>query len=155
MTEMLPIIGRSTLASIGGITEVPAKVDTGADLSSVWATDIHEAADGLHFRLFDDSSSYYTGEELVARPDQYHRVQIASSNGTRQKRYAVDMAIVVAGQTITASFSLAERRTLSYPVLLGCNFLAGRFLVDCAQQIPAEMHQTLIDTKQARRRAAA
>ena len=36
----LPIIGNNALVRIANIDRIPAKVDTGADASSVWATDI-------------------------------------------------------------------------------------------------------------------
>ncbi len=153
MTEFAHI-GRSTLVSIDGVDQVPAKIDTGADSSSIWATNIHEQPDGLHFTLFSPESPYYTGQEQVAAHEAYHHMRVVSSTGGRQSRYVVDLPITVNDQTVTASFSLADRRTLAYPMLLGCTFLSGRFLVDCSKTIPADMHHELIRQKHIRRTAA-
>ena|SRR5690348_15460131 len=150
----LPTIGRSTIVSIGGVAHVPAKVDTGADSSSVWASGVSEQADGLHFTLFGPESPYYTGEEQVVAAEHYRQMRVVSSTGSRQQRYVVDLPITVEGQTADVAFSLADRLTLAYPILLGCSFLANRFLVDCAKELPAELHQELIRHKHARRRAA-
>jgi hypothetical protein len=155
MKTELPIIGRNAVITIDGIAKVPAKIDTGADGCSVWATGIREEPDGLHFCLFGPESPYYTGDEVVVQPDQYHQIRIVSSTGGRQVRYVVDLPVEVEGHAVIAGFSLADRRTLAYPILLGCSFLAHRFLVDCAKQIPADIHTALIHNKQARRRAAA
>lgn len=154
MAATLPHIGRSTLVGIGGVTDVPAKIDTGADSSSIWATDITEQDDGLHFKLFGEESPYYTDNEQIAAPDTYRQMRVVSSTGGRQIRYVVELSVRVGDQTVTASFSLADRRTLAYPILLGCSFLSGRFLVDCSQAIAADIHRELIRQKQIRREAA-
>jgi len=152
MTAALPIIGRSTTIVINGIRDVPAKVDTGADASSVWASDIRLESDGLHFKLFGAHSKYFAGEEVVVPEGHFVQKRIVSSTGGREERYAVELPVVVEGQEATVVFSLSDRLTLAYPILLGCSFLAGRFLVDCAQQISTELHQHLIDEKMARRK---
>ena len=154
MTSTLSVIGRNTVVSLGGVEAVPAKVDTGADSSSVWASDIREEADGLHFTLFGEASPYYTGAELTVPNGHYRQQKVVSSTGGREKRYVVELEVTAEGQTVQADFSLADRLTLSYPVLLGCSFLANRFLVDCAKEIPADLHQELTRHKHARRRAA-
>ena len=64
-SKELGIIGSSERITIAGIENVPAKIDTGADSSSVWASHIRVTRDGiLKFRLFDEGSPYYTGRTL-------------------------------------------------------------------------------------------
>lgn len=49
----LPVIGNSVRIKVAGIAHIPAKVDTGATISSIWASDIRLAPDNrLEFSLF-------------------------------------------------------------------------------------------------------
>ena len=60
MTNEKDIIGRETLVDFTeNIVNIPAKIDTGADSSAVWASDIRVDENNLlHFKLFDKSSPY-------------------------------------------------------------------------------------------------
>ena len=54
MEKALPVIGSTEYVSVAGITNIPAKIDTGADSSSIWASRINMTEDGvLEFVLFD------------------------------------------------------------------------------------------------------
>jgi hypothetical protein len=110
---------------LGGVI---ARVDTGAQTSAIWASDICLREGALHFTLFDDSSKYHTGD--VVRTRSYRISKIVSSNGNKEERYVVKLLILIAGRKIRASFSLANRSTQKYPVLVGRNILSGKFLVD-------------------------
>ena len=53
------VIGTNAYIGIMGI-KAPAKIDTGADSTSVWASNIKMSKDGvLSFTLFDKSSPFY------------------------------------------------------------------------------------------------
>ena len=41
------IIGSTEYVEIAGIKNIPAKIDTGADSSAIWASDINMEQDGL------------------------------------------------------------------------------------------------------------
>lgn len=153
-TSPASIIGRNALITVSGIAGVPAKVDTGADSSSIWASDIREEGNALCFTLFCKGSDYYTGEEIIAETGTYEEVRIASSSGERQDRYAVTLPVIAEGKTLEVRFTLAERSTMAYPVLLGRSFLDGQFLVDVRKGIPAHVEQALITQKFARKRHA-
>ena len=58
------VIGRAEQVSFPklGAIDVTAKVDTGADISSVWASAISETDQGLSFCLFGEGNPHYTGE---------------------------------------------------------------------------------------------
>jgi len=60
------IIGSKELVDFPelGFVRVPAKIDTGADSSSIWASDITEQDGKLEFYLFDEQSPYYTGQKV-------------------------------------------------------------------------------------------
>lgn len=124
------VIGRSEKISFVefGFTRVPAKIDTGAKTSAVWATKVHETPEGLEFCLFGPSSKLYTGQRHVVK--QFELVTVASSIGESQERYKVRLLVKVRGKKIHAYFTLADRSRQAYPVLLGRNVLRGKFVVD-------------------------
>lgn len=133
MKSNLEVIGRNVLVTFrGSIKDVPAKVDTGADGSSVWATDIYvDEAHHLHFVLFDKGSEYYTGEEIVT--DDYSVAKVRSSSGHTQIRYRAALSVDIAGHHVKVRFTLADRHKNLFPILIGRRTLAKRFVVDVSQ----------------------
>ncbi len=130
--DNIAVIGRAERIQLldHGFEYIPAKVDTGADISSIWATNIIQEADSLRFELFAASSEYYTGQVIVLPASDYRLTRVANSFGTREMRYVVKMRVAVKMRVIKASFTLADRSTKIYPILLGRRMLAGKFLVD-------------------------
>jgi len=124
------IIGRSEKVSFPdfGFVRVPAKIDTGAKTSALWASRVHESEAGLEFSLFGPSSKLYTGERHVVR--EFEKIVVASSIGEHQERYKIRAQIKVRGKKINSFFTLADRSKQAYPVLLGRNVLRGKFVVD-------------------------
>ena len=97
------VIGSTEYVEIAGIKDIPAKIDTGADTSSIWASQIDMDKDGiLSFVLFDKKSPLYTGEKIKSLGDK----------------------------TFTTSFTLANRSRNNFPVLVGRHTLKHDFLVD-------------------------
>lgn len=129
----LSIVSASELVALEGrYFGVPAKIDTGAASTAVWASDIKVDQQGrLHFCLFDEGIKWYDGEEIVA--EDYDVGIFRSSNGEEQIRYRVRMTIEMAGKKITTLVSLADRRLNKFPVLIGLRTLAGNFLVDVSE----------------------
>lgn len=134
MDKSLPVIGRNALIEIiGHVESVPAKVDTGADSSSIWASNIHVDREGtLSFTLFGKGSQYYTGEVITRK--SYRVARIRSSNGHVQIRYRIELPVKIKGKRIRASFYLSDRSVHHYPILLGRRTLNKKFLVDVSQQ---------------------
>jgi hypothetical protein len=153
-TADMESIGRSAFITVDGIANVPAKVDTGADSNSVWASGVHETGTGLTFMLFGPESDLYTGKVITVPSGSYRQVRVRSSSGAYQSRYKVALSTVVEGREFTANFTLADRKAMAYPVLLGRDFLTGEFLVDVSHGIEDSMHQTLMAQKRARNSAA-
>lgn len=127
------IIGRNVAISFGKrAVNVPAKVDTGADSSSVWASNIRVDRDGkLRFSLFGEGSPYYSGKVFVR--EQFSVSQVRSSSGHQQIRYRVPFTVRVAGKKIRVTFNLSDRSQNIYPVLLGRRSISGKFLVDVSR----------------------
>lgn len=130
-TKKLTLIGSNALITVAGVEQVPAKIDTGADSSSIWASDILvNSKNQLEFRLFGPESSLYTGEKLTA--DKYAVQRVRSSTGEVTIRYRVTLPIVAAGRRVKANFTLYDRSSNNFPVLIGRKTLKNRFLVDVA-----------------------
>src|SRR5664279_383764 len=126
----IPHIGTIESVSLTNekIQAVPAKIDTGADSSAIWASDIAEQDGKLSFALFGRKSPFYTGK--VINTKDYSVVSVKNSFGQSERRYKVHIKIVLAGTPIRASFSLANRERNRYPILIGRRTLRGKFLVD-------------------------
>ncbi|OYX42106.1 hypothetical protein B7Y94_04005 [Candidatus Saccharibacteria bacterium 32-49-12] len=130
----LTTIGRTTVLSIAaeGAKNVPAKVDTGADSSSIWASDLRMSKGGvLSFALFGKESKHYTGKRHSVRG--YRVTKIRSSNGMAQIRYQVKLTVEIAGRKVRGTFTLADRSRNRYPILIGCRMLSKKFLVDVSR----------------------
>lgn len=115
------------------IYDVPAKIDTGADSSSLWATDVQETADGrLSFVAFGTGSRFYTGNLVTTKT--FRRVLVKNSFGVIESRYKARLLIQIGDRKIRAWFTLADRAGMKYPVLLGRRLLKNKFVVDVAKQ---------------------
>jgi hypothetical protein len=116
------------------LKSIPARVDTGAKTSSIWASGITEKNGVLYFKLFNSKSRYFNGK--VLHTSDYSQRVVASSNGHAQTRYVVRLLVTVQGRKIRALFTLADRSKQVYPVLIGRNVLRGKFIVDVRQGQP-------------------
>lgn len=132
VTKPLTTIGRAERIAFpsAGLRDVPAKVDTGAYRSSVWATDIHIKDGKLYFRLLDDPK----GKEQST--DKFELVEVENSFGHSEERYSVYLQVVLAGRRVHTNFTLADRSSKTYPVLLGRKLLRGKFIVDVSKGTP-------------------
>lgn len=137
-TKKITTIGRAERIRFLDVNDipVPAKIDTGADVSSVWATGIVEGDHQLQFVLFGPGNPYYTGKRITLPAGAYRRTMVENSFGVQQRRYVVKLRIEVKGRIFKASFSLADRSRKTYPVLLGRRLLHGKFLVDVSAGDP-------------------
>lgn len=138
MTKDIDIIGRAEKIDFVdyGVKDVAAKIDTGADSSSIWASNINEHDGELSFTLFGPKSKYYTGEVITLKKSNFGQKRVENSFGQRETRYTVKMRIRVKGRLIKATFTLSNRSKKVYPILLGRRMLSGKFLVDVKSGTP-------------------
>ena len=125
------VIGRIVEAHLASERNhvAPAKIDTGADSSSIWASDLSIDDNYLlHYTLFGEGSPYYTGKRHTTR--EYRVRLVRSSNGTLQVRYSIKLTVTLGGRTVRGSFTLADRSQNTYPILIGNRLLYQKFLVD-------------------------
>lgn len=138
MTTPKTLIGRVERVSFPslGIKKVPAKIDTGADASSIWCSKISVKDNELNCVLFAPGIEHYTGETITFKGKDISLTRIASSFGHSQLRYKVKIPMEVKGRTIKATFTLTDRSTKLYPILIGRSTLQGKFIVDVSKGSP-------------------
>jgi len=144
------VIGSTEYIDVAGFSGIPAKIDTGADASAIWASHINMSEDGvLTFCLFGEESPLYTGKTLQAV--DYTARTIRSSHGDEQVRYKVRLPIRIGGREFTTTFSLANRSRNTFPALIGRHTIEGKFLVDVSKSSvkhlrkpkPSKLHHEL------------
>jgi hypothetical protein len=109
-----------------------ARIDTGAQTSSVGVVSAVESKKGLEVIFAGDSADTTVTKTFR----HYERVVVASSMGHLQTRYKVILPIVMRGRRIRATFTLADRSTQVYPVLIGRRALNRKFIVDVSMGSP-------------------
>ena len=144
ISRELRIVGRAENVSLPevGLEKIPARIDTGARTSSIWASGMHVEDGALSFYFFDKQSDKYDGVYHTVT-DFTQRV-VASSNGAIEKRFLVTLLVKLRGKKVRAAFTLANRSTQVYPILIGRNVLTGKFVVDVKKGKPqreAEKHR--------------
>ena len=134
-------IGRVELVDfpVAKIFAVPAKIDTGAYRSSIWATNIREKNGRLTFCLLGPRSEYYSGKELSTK--LYQLVDVENSFGHKEERYSVFLKVKIDGRVFKSNFTLANRARKTYPALIGRKLLKDRFIVDVSLGQPLDDEQ--------------
>lgn len=127
------IVGSKVLVDLPvyNIFHVPAKIDTGADSSSIWASQVKEQKGSLSFVLFDRDSGFYTGQQISTK--QYKIRSVKNSFGHAEFRYKVRLSAVLEGKKIKVWFTLANREDNRYPILIGRRTLSNKFVVDVSK----------------------
>ena len=144
--KKIPVIGSTVHVSIGKrAVDIPAKIDTGADTSSIWASNIRVNKDNiLCFSLFGDGSKYYNGK--IFKRSDFKVAVVRNANGHEQIRYRTHFTVTVKGKKIKMLMNLSDRSRNNYSILIGRRSLINKFLVDVSKK---EVHNKKIaDTKQ-------
>jgi hypothetical protein len=118
------------------LEKIPAKIDSGADLSVISVHNIIETKKGLSFVLFDKNYKYYTGEKIFIPKPKYKYSIIYSSFGHKELRYQIKLGARIDGRLIKGTFTLADRSHKIYPILIGRKILYKKFLVDVSKGKP-------------------
>ena len=139
MSDKKVIIGRTEHIVIPseGARSIRVKIDTGADRSSIWASNITMSDDGkLSFTLFAPESKYYSG--TVYRTKNFEASRVRSAHGGLQVRFRIHLTIILGGKKIRGTFTLADRSKNKYPALIGCKILNKKFLVGVSKGLIRE-----------------
>lgn len=134
----LALIGRAEKVNLPQLSvfKVPAKIDTGADASSIWAHSIKKIETNLQVIFFGPESNYYNGEVHTFLPNEYTITRVSNSFGHREIRYKVKLKISIKNRLINGNFTLADRSSKLYPILIGRSLIRHKFLVDVTKGSP-------------------
>ena len=119
--------------------EMEAKLDTGADNSSLNATDIE---------FFDRQGKQWVrfvvqgsdGREATFEREVIRTAVIRQRTGPNARRPVVYLRICVGQHSETVEVNLADRSELTYPLLLGRSFLERGFLVNSAAEFTTPLN---------------
>jgi hypothetical protein len=92
--------------------------------------------DELQCVFFAKGSPFYTGKKVIFNNRDVDLTRIFSSFGHSELRYKVKMPMVVKGRTIKSTFTLTDRSTKLYPILIGRSTLQGKFIIDVSRGNP-------------------
>ena len=110
------------------ISNVNVRIDTGADMSAMHATNISEDNGFVVFDFNTPSSGRH-----VLRKKILNRVFVRNTSGKVSKRYVVKVDYQLGEHRASGYFNLVDRSRMNEPVLLGVNELKG-YLVDPSTQ---------------------
>jgi hypothetical protein len=102
---------------------LPARIDTGAEISSIDARDVSIRNNSAEFKL----GRRHGGAQLTLPLVGWRRVR--TSTGTAD-RPVVELCICLGPKLVRTLATLSDRSEMSYPFLVGRSALNGTFMVD-------------------------
>lgn len=126
----MQVIGRSDRVDLPelGLYDIHAKVDTGAYSCCLHCQKAEVIEGRLEFVLLDEEHPEFTGMKFVF--NDFDERLIKNSFGEVEMRFVIKTSIKIFDEEIVTTFSLSNRGSLKFPVLLGRKILRDRFLVD-------------------------
>ncbi len=110
------------------ILNIKAKIDTGADSSSIHCTKIRiverDNKTILKFKILD---------EELHEVESFYETEIKNSFGQTETRYVINTTIVLFNNTYDFVVSLTDRSDMKFPILLGKKLLNKNFIVDVSK----------------------
>jgi hypothetical protein len=107
--------------------KLPARIDTGAALSSLDARDLKVEGGFAEFRL----SKKYGGMQLHLPIVDWLTIR---SSEASEERPIVEVELCIGSKRVRTRVNLNDRSTVKYPLLIGRNTLKEQFVVDCTQE---------------------
>jgi hypothetical protein len=115
-----------------GITQIKAKVDTGARTSCLHAYYVkpfeRNGAPWVRFGIHPRQND--TSEEIHCEAPIKDRRTVRDSGGHEEYRYVIETLISIGNECSLAEVTLTDRDTMKFRVLLGRTAIRGQYLVD-------------------------
>jgi len=115
-----------------GLYSIHAKVDTGAYTSSLHCHRAQVIGGVLEFVLLDEEHPEFTGMKLSF--PEFEERDIKNSFGEIERRFVIITSLKIFNEEITTEFSLSNRGSLKFPILIGRKILRNRFLIDVTKK---------------------
>jgi len=106
---------------------IPARIDTGAALSSLDARDLRVEGGFAHFKL----SQKLGGTPLRLPVIDWLDIRSAEAS---ERRPIVEIDLCIGSRKVRTRVNLNDRSKVRYPLLIGRNTLREHFIVDCLQE---------------------
>jgi|SRR5690606_10910083 len=134
-----PIIGAIELVDLPelGLYNIYAKIDTGAETSVLHCEDfeVFEKDGHRYIRCYIDEHPESQSENLMKLSFLIHRErEVKNSFGQAETRHIFITKIKMFDTLFDIKLSVRDRSAMSYPMLLGRNFINGKFLVDVSKK---------------------
>ncbi|WP_317192427.1 ATP-dependent zinc protease family protein [Sphingobacterium faecale] len=136
MKEKL-IIGRYEIVDLPelGMYNIESKIDTGAETSVLHCEDFEIIEKDGHRFITCHIKPHLEEEEILTLTFPIHRERVVKSSfGQTETRHIFLTKIRMFDQLFDIKLSLRDRSSMSYPMLLGRNFISGKFLVDVSKK---------------------
>ncbi|OAB56429.1 aspartyl protease [Phormidium willei BDU 130791] len=116
-----------------GITQIKAKIDTGARSSALHAYDIEDISSQsdrprIRFKVHPQQRDTIT--VVTAEANVLDRREVRNSGGKAELRYVIVTPVQLAQQQWSIELTLTNRDVMGFRMLLGRQAVRGRFLVD-------------------------
>jgi hypothetical protein len=127
---MQKILGRYDRVDLPelGLSDIHAKIDTGAYTSSLHCHRAEVVNGHLEFILLDEEHPEFTGMKFIFK--DFEKRNIRNSFGEVENRFIITTTLRIFNEEITTEFSLSNRGSLKFPILIGRKILRDRFLID-------------------------
>lgn len=111
-----------------GLTNLTARIDTGAQTSSLHAVNIQESENHgqawVEFDcVLDDDSEIHVSSPIAG-------VSLVKSSNGKERRFVIESEMQLGEHSWPVKLTLSDRSSMAYPMLLGREAMAGRFIVD-------------------------
>jgi len=123
-----------------GITHIKAKIDTGARTSALHTGGIERLSragrDWVRFRVHPVQGD--TVEELSCEAPLLEQRYVKDSGGHEELRYVIETTLKIGHDQRIVEFTLTDRDTMKFRVLIGRTALRGHYLVDPSRSFLSE-----------------
>lgn len=132
------VIGRTDRIDLPlfGLSDVECKIDTGADTSAIHCSNVkiieRDGVQTLTFKLLDPEHPAYVNK--VIRVRDFTERKVRSSTGHTEHRFVISTTGILFGKEFNIEFTLTDRDTMRFPILLGRKLLKRGFLVDVTKR---------------------
>jgi hypothetical protein len=126
-----------------GITQIKAKIDTGARTSALHAFAIEIFQEGSQKKIRFDIHPLQKDTETIMTcvADVIDKRWVSDSGGHREERYVIKTPVVVGNRCWPIEITLTERDTMLFRMLLGRNAIKRHFVVNPSLSFLSTKHK--------------